>query len=60
MAEELPLNYNKDVKSLELDEVVRQEQDSGILANATELRAVLETSFGEFHVCFSSCVALVN
>ncbi|WP_375235990.1 ATP-dependent RecD-like DNA helicase [Winogradskyella sp.] len=44
-AHKLDLNYNKDVKSLELDEVVRQEQDSGILANATELRAVLETSF---------------
>ena len=44
-AHKLYLNYNKDVKSLELDEVVRQEQDSGILANATELRAVLETSF---------------
>ena len=44
-AHKLDLNYNKDVKSLELDEVVRQEQDSGILADATELRAVLETSF---------------
>lgn len=44
-AHKLDLNYNKDVKSLELDEVVRQEQDSGILGNATELRAVLETSF---------------
>ena len=44
-AHKLDLNYNKNVKSLELDEVVRQEQDSGILANATELRAVLETSF---------------
>ena len=44
-AHKLDLNYNKNVKSLELDEVVRQEQDSGILGNATELRAVLETSF---------------
>lgn len=44
-AGKLSLNYNKEVSGLELDEVVRQEQDSGILDNATELRAVLETSF---------------
>ncbi|WP_299117146.1 AAA family ATPase [uncultured Winogradskyella sp.] len=43
----LSLNYNKDVIGLELDEVVRQEQDSGILENATELREVLKTSFYE-------------
>ncbi|WP_299361919.1 AAA family ATPase [Winogradskyella sp.] len=41
----LSLNYNKEVSGIELDEVVRQEQDSGILDNATELRAVLETGF---------------
>lgn len=41
----LDLNYNKNVTSIELDEVVRQEQNSGILYNATELRSVLETSF---------------
>ncbi len=45
--DKLSLNYNKDVTGIELDEVVRQEQDSGILENATELRAVLETSFYE-------------
>ncbi|RNC87174.1 MAG: ATP-dependent endonuclease [Winogradskyella sp.] len=44
-ASKLDLNYNKHVTSIELDEVVRQEQDSGILDNATELREVLETSF---------------
>jgi ATP-dependent exoDNAse (exonuclease V) alpha subunit len=43
----LSLTYNKDVIGIELDEVVRQEQDSGILENATELRAVLETSIYE-------------
>ena len=43
----LSLNYNKDVIGIELDEVVRQEQDSGILSNATELRAVLESTFYE-------------
>jgi len=41
----LSLNYNKDVVGIELDEVVRQEQDSGILSNATELRAVLKSKF---------------
>jgi ATP-dependent exoDNAse (exonuclease V) alpha subunit len=44
-ADKLSLNYNKDIIGLELDEVVRQEQDSGILENATELRAVLESGF---------------
>lgn len=45
--DKLSLNYNKEVTSIELDEVVRQEQDSGILKNATELRAVLESNFYE-------------
>jgi len=45
--DKLSLNYNKDVIGIELDEVVRQEQDSGILENATELRAVLETGIYE-------------
>ncbi|WP_179344792.1 ATP-dependent DNA helicase [Winogradskyella ursingii] len=46
-ADKLYLNYNKNVTSIELDEVVRQEQDSGILENATELRAVLQSEFYE-------------
>lgn len=46
-ATKLDLNYNKNVTTVELDEVVRQEQDSGILENATELRAVLETEIYE-------------
>lgn len=37
----LGLNYNKEVTKMELDEVVRQEFDSGILANATVLREAL-------------------
>ena len=41
----LALNYNKEVTKMELDEVVRQEQDSGILANATVLREALSNSF---------------
>ncbi|MGC1205044.1 MAG: ATP-binding domain-containing protein [Flavobacteriaceae bacterium] len=43
----LALNYNKEVTKMELDEVVRQEQDSGILANATILREALSNSFYE-------------
>ncbi|WP_346882458.1 ATP-binding domain-containing protein [uncultured Algibacter sp.] len=40
----MALNYNKEVTKMELDEVVRQEQDSGILFNATILREVLSTN----------------
>ncbi len=40
----LGLNYNKEVTRMELDEVVRQGQDSGILANATVLREALSHS----------------
>lgn len=40
----LGLNYNKEVTKMELDEVVRQEQDSGILFNATILREALSNS----------------
>jgi hypothetical protein len=36
----LSLNYNKEVEYIELDEVMRQEEDSGILHNATELRII--------------------
>lgn len=43
----LSMNYNKIVTSMELDEVVRQEQDSGILENATRLREVLDNEFYE-------------
>lgn len=38
-------NYNKEVILIELDEVVRQAQDSGILANATNLRDQLQSEF---------------
>jgi ATP-dependent exoDNAse (exonuclease V) alpha subunit len=41
----LALNYNKEVTKMELDEVVRQEQGSGILANATVLRETLLNSY---------------
>ena len=43
----LSLNYNKEVTKMELDEVVRQEQNSGILANATLLRDAIAHAFYE-------------
>ncbi|QRM90453.1 AAA family ATPase [Lacinutrix sp. WUR7] len=43
----LTLNYDKDVTRMELDEVVRQGQDSGILENATILREAIASSFAE-------------
>ncbi|MFB9056006.1 ATP-dependent RecD-like DNA helicase [Mariniflexile ostreae] len=41
----LALNFNKEVTKMELDEVVRQGLDSGILANATILRETLSSDF---------------
>ncbi|WP_053993020.1 ATP-dependent RecD-like DNA helicase [Mangrovimonas sp. TPBH4] len=41
----LDLNYNKKVSSIELDEVMRQGQESGILWNATKIREILEEHF---------------
>lgn len=41
----LSLHYFKDVHHIELDEVMRQEENSGILYNATELREVLKSAF---------------
>lgn len=38
-------HYNKKVIAIELNEVVRQQQDSGILFNATSIRKVLEDGF---------------
>ncbi len=41
----LSLHYNKEVYSIEFDEVMRQEENSGILYNATELRELLKDVF---------------
>ncbi len=43
----LGLNYNKTIYSIEFDEVMRQEENSGILYNATELRELLKEFFFE-------------
>lgn len=41
----LSMHYHKEVFSIELDEVMRQEEKSGILYNATELREILKSDF---------------
>ena len=46
--DKLSLHYNKDISEIELDEVVRQQQDSGILANATDLRLLIQNEGVEF------------
>ncbi len=60
----LSLNYNKEVTGLELDEVVRQSEDSGILVNATLLREQLQGVFFDdfkFDVSrFSDIIRLVD
>ena len=46
---QLALSYNKEVIKMELDEVMRQGQDSGILMNATLLReSLLSSSYDSF------------
>lgn len=60
----LDLTYNKRIIGIELDEVVRQELDSGILENATRLREVLQDEFYEsfkFHLIgFNDIIRLVD
>lgn len=41
----LSMNYSMEVQHIELDEVMRQEEKSGILYNATELREILKSQF---------------
>jgi exodeoxyribonuclease-5 len=62
--ENLKLQYRKEVVTIELDEVVRQAENSGILANATLLRTQLQDGFyGEFRfdlAPFSDIIRLVD
>lgn len=56
----LELDYHKDVTELELNEVMRQHEDSGILANATQLRMLIDnnvTSF-QFDLNFADIIRL--
>ena len=45
--ERLELNYNKSVINIELDEVMRQSESSGILFNATNIREQLQSEYFE-------------
>lgn len=60
----LALNYNKNVDYLELDEVVRQSEGSGILTNATFIREQLSSHFFDsfkFHLqSFKDIVRLTD
>jgi len=60
----LSLNYNKNITKIELDEVVRQAEDSGILLNATNLREQLFSGFYESYKFqlngFSDIVRLID
>lgn len=47
-ADTLSFHHNKDITEIELDEVMRQQQDSGILANATNLRLQIQSDA----ICF--------
>ncbi|MEX6625675.1 ATP-dependent DNA helicase [Tenacibaculum salmonis] len=47
-SDRLSIDFNKDVIEIELDEVVRQEQNSGILANATDLRMLIQYNTTDF------------
>ncbi len=44
----LEYNYHKNVVEIELDEVMRQHENSGILANATHLRLLIENNATHF------------
>ena len=60
----LELHYNKSVAKVELDEVMRQTEDSGILFNATNLREQLQSEYFDafkFHVnTYKDIVRLVD
>ncbi|HCY98148.1 MAG TPA: ATP-dependent endonuclease, partial [Polaribacter sp.] len=53
-------DYHKTVTGIELDEVMRQHEDSGILANATALRFLLkkEGDRFQFDIDFTDIVRL--
>lgn len=47
-ADKLSFEFNKEVTEIELDEVVRQEEGSGVLANATDLRLLIQNDSTHF------------
>ena len=58
----LAVDYNKKVFQIELDEVTRQHENSGILANATLLRTQIENNsiYFEFDLNFPDIIRLVD
>lgn len=58
--DKLSFHFNKEITEIELDEVVRQQQDSGILTNATELRLLIqnEATHFQFDVKFPDIIRL--
>lgn len=62
-ANKLALNYDKDVTELELSEVMRQHENSGILVNATHLRLILANNgydTFQFQLGFPDLIRLVD
>lgn len=61
-ARKLSLDFNKEITELELDEVMRQHEDSGILANATQIRLLLEneSTHFQFDVNFPDIIRLID
>ena len=62
-ADKLGLNYDKDVVEIELSEVMRQHEDSGILVNATDLRLIIANGgFNkfQFQLGFPDLIRLVD
>lgn len=62
-ANKLALNYNKEVTEIELSEVMRQHENSGILVNATNLRMILSNNGFDrfrFQLGFTDLIRLVD
>lgn len=59
-ADKLSFEFNKDITEIELDEVVRQQENSGILMNATDLRLLVQndSEHFQFDVNFPDIVRL--
>ena len=62
-AQKLALNYDKEITEIELNEVMRQHKDSGILINATELRLIIANNGNEtfqFKLGFPDLIRLID
>jgi len=62
-AQKLALNYDKEITEIELNEVMRQHKDSGILINATELRLIIANNGNEtfqFKLGFPDLIRLTD